>query len=79
MVFTFLSHICSGLLPMLYNIDRNPLWNVFLNIVDDCRRRIILSLNDNGDKFTLQYTHCHYRVTLIYNAVVVARDWLTAH
>lgn len=30
---TFLSHICKGLLPMLYNIDRNPLWNVFLNIL----------------------------------------------
>lgn len=29
---TFLSHICNGLLPILYNIDRNPDWNVFLNI-----------------------------------------------
>jgi hypothetical protein len=31
---TFLSHICSGLLPMLYNMDKNPLWKVFLNIVE---------------------------------------------
>jgi hypothetical protein len=30
---TFLSHICSGLLPMLYKIDKNPDWKVFLNIV----------------------------------------------
>ena len=30
--FTFLSHICRGLLPMLYKIERNPLWKVFLNI-----------------------------------------------
>lgn len=30
--FTFLSHICRGLLPILYKIDRNPLWKVFLNI-----------------------------------------------
>lgn len=29
---TFLSHICKGLLPMLYKIDKNPLWNVFLNM-----------------------------------------------
>ena len=29
---TCLSHICSGLLPILYRIDRNPDWNVFLNI-----------------------------------------------
>ena len=29
---TFLSHICNGLLPMLYKIDKNPLWNVFLNM-----------------------------------------------
>lgn len=29
---TFLSHICKGLLPILYKIDKNPLWNVFLNI-----------------------------------------------
>ena len=29
---TFLSQICSGLLPMLYKMDRNPDWNVFLNI-----------------------------------------------
>ena len=31
---TFLSHICSGLLPMLYRMDRKPDWNVFLNILD---------------------------------------------
>lgn len=30
---TFLSHICKGLLPILYSIDKNPLWNVFLNIL----------------------------------------------
>ena len=30
---TFLSHICSGLLPILYRMDKNPLWNVFLNIL----------------------------------------------
>lgn len=29
---TFLSHICRGLLPILYRMDKNPLWNVFLNI-----------------------------------------------
>lgn len=29
---TFLSQICSGLLPMLYRMDRKPLWKVFLNI-----------------------------------------------
>ena len=29
---TFLSHICSGLLPILYKMDKNPLWNVFLNM-----------------------------------------------
>ena len=29
---TFLSQICSGLLPRLYRMDKNPLWNVFLNI-----------------------------------------------
>ena len=28
----FLSQICSGLLPMLYRIDRKPDWNVFLNM-----------------------------------------------
>ena len=26
------SQICSGFDPMLYRIERNPLWNVFLNI-----------------------------------------------
>ena len=30
-----LSHICRGLLPMLYRIDRNPDWKVFLNISPD--------------------------------------------
>ena len=30
---TFLSQICKGLLPILYNIERNPLWKVFLNIL----------------------------------------------
>jgi hypothetical protein len=30
---TFLSQICSGLLPMLYRMDRKPDWKVFLNIV----------------------------------------------
>lgn len=30
---TFLSQICNGLLPILYRMDKNPLWNVFLNIV----------------------------------------------
>jgi len=29
---TWRSQICSGLLPMLYKIDRNPDWNVFLNM-----------------------------------------------
>lgn len=29
---TFLSQIWSGLLPMLYSTERNPLWNVFLNM-----------------------------------------------
>lgn len=29
---TFLSQICSGLLPILYRMDKNPLWKVFLNI-----------------------------------------------
>merc|ERR1719320_1048403 len=29
---TFLSQICKGLLPILYRMDRNPLWNIFLNI-----------------------------------------------
>lgn len=33
-IVTCLSHICNGLLPMLYNIDRKPLWNVFLNILN---------------------------------------------
>ena len=28
-----LSQICRGLLPMLYRIDRNPDWKVFLNMV----------------------------------------------
>lgn len=28
----FLSQICSGLLPMLYRMDRKPDWKVFLNI-----------------------------------------------
>jgi hypothetical protein len=28
----FLSQICSGLLPMLYRMDKNPDWKVFLNI-----------------------------------------------
>ena len=31
----FLSHICSGLLPMLYKMDRNPDWKVFLNMLAD--------------------------------------------
>jgi hypothetical protein len=31
---TCLSHICNGLLPILYRIDRNPDWNVFLNIAE---------------------------------------------
>lgn len=31
---TFFSHIWRGLLPILYKIDKNPLWNVFLNIFD---------------------------------------------
>lgn len=30
---TFLSQICNGLLPILYNMERNPDWNVFLNMV----------------------------------------------
>lgn len=30
---TFLSHICNGLLPILYNMDRKPDWKVFLNIM----------------------------------------------
>ena len=30
---TFLSQICSGLLPMLYKMDKNPDWKVFLNIL----------------------------------------------
>lgn len=29
---TFLSQICNGLLPILYNMERNPDWNVFLNM-----------------------------------------------
>lgn len=29
---TDLSHIWSGLVPILNNIDKKPLWNVFLNI-----------------------------------------------
>lgn len=28
-----LSHICRGLLPMLYKMERKPDWKVFLNIV----------------------------------------------
>jgi len=28
----FLSQIWSGWLPILYRMERNPLWNVFLNI-----------------------------------------------
>jgi hypothetical protein len=28
-----LSQICSGLLPMLYKMDKNPDWKVFLNIL----------------------------------------------
>jgi hypothetical protein len=28
-----LSHICNGLLPILYNIDKKPLWYVFANII----------------------------------------------
>lgn len=30
---TFLSHIWRGLLPILYKIDKNPDWNVFLNMI----------------------------------------------
>lgn len=30
---TCLSQICKGLEPMLYMMDRKPLWNVFLNMV----------------------------------------------
>lgn len=30
---TFLSQICNGLLPILYKIDKNPDWNVFLNMI----------------------------------------------
>ena len=39
---TFLSQIWSGLLPMLYRIDKNPLWNVFLNITDYGAWRILV-------------------------------------
>ena len=31
---TFLSHICNGLLPMLYRMDKNPDWKVFLNMFE---------------------------------------------
>ena len=31
----FLSQIWRGLLPMLYKMERNPDWNVFLNIAVD--------------------------------------------
>jgi hypothetical protein len=30
--FTDFSQIYNGLLPMLYKIDKNPDWKVFLNI-----------------------------------------------
>lgn len=32
---TFFSQICNGLLPILYSIERNPDWNVFLNILNN--------------------------------------------
>lgn len=38
-LLTFLSHIWRGLLPMLYKMDKNPLWNVFLNIVFGLNRQ----------------------------------------
>lgn len=34
MALPWLSQICSGLLPILYKMDRKPDWNVFLNIAD---------------------------------------------
>ena len=30
---TVLSQICRGLLPILYKIERNPDWKVFVNII----------------------------------------------
>ena len=32
-----LSHICSGLLPMLYKMDKKPDWNVLRNILQMAR------------------------------------------
>jgi len=50
-VLTFLSQICSGLLPMLYRIDKNPLWNVFLNIFLLTSQYIEYKLADVGKNY----------------------------
>eukprot|EP01047_Picozoa_sp_COSAG01_P068099 COSAG01_NODE_9766_length_2347_cov_31.477333_3_plen_79_part_00 len=51
----FLSQICRGLLPMLYRMDRNPDWKVFLNMAGSAAGPTLLAGGGRGLSGLLLY------------------------